>query len=274
MLLRAGARGQLRRDRRRAGRRHGNRHRLRRLRVDCDDARRSGLPRPRRWPASAGGGHGRGAVRIVPSASMRRRSDARSISATVSRTRRCSRVTSSMARRTATPRASSRSHVRRPTSRAADLTIRDRPGSRGLRWQPRRGARVGSRQRPVLWPRRRRSGDGARSTIVWAAQGRLFDQIGPVVAGDDDIAQALVSAALAAAGDRPVAVDAFDRIARSRPRSAPAASRRSGRCSECAVPLARRPRATPGSESGAGRRSSSSPFSDLNSRDTRTPPVC
>jgi GNAT superfamily N-acetyltransferase len=41
-------------------------------------------------------------------------------------------------------------------------------------------------------------------------QGRLFDQIGPVVAGDDDIAQALVNAALAAAGDRPVVVDAFD----------------------------------------------------------------
>jgi GNAT superfamily N-acetyltransferase len=41
-------------------------------------------------------------------------------------------------------------------------------------------------------------------------QGRLFDQIGPVVAGDDDIAQALVSAALAAAGGRPVVVDAFD----------------------------------------------------------------
>jgi len=40
--------------------------------------------------------------------------------------------------------------------------------------------------------------------------GRLFDQIGPVVAGDDDIAQALVSAALAAAGDRPIVVDAFD----------------------------------------------------------------
>jgi hypothetical protein len=31
-----------------------------------------------------------------------------------------------------------------------------------------------------------------------------------VVAGDDDIAHALVSAALAAASDRPVAVDAFD----------------------------------------------------------------
>jgi GNAT superfamily N-acetyltransferase len=41
-------------------------------------------------------------------------------------------------------------------------------------------------------------------------QGRLFDQIGPVVAGDDDIAHALVCAALAAAGDRRVAVDAFD----------------------------------------------------------------
>jgi GNAT superfamily N-acetyltransferase len=41
-------------------------------------------------------------------------------------------------------------------------------------------------------------------------QGRLFDQIGPVVSGDDDIAHALVSAALAAAGDRRVAVDAFD----------------------------------------------------------------
>lgn len=41
-------------------------------------------------------------------------------------------------------------------------------------------------------------------------QGRLFDQIGPVVAGDDDIAHALVNAALAAAGDRRVAIDAFD----------------------------------------------------------------
>jgi GNAT superfamily N-acetyltransferase len=41
-------------------------------------------------------------------------------------------------------------------------------------------------------------------------RGRLFDQIGPVVAGDDDIAHALVRAALAAAGDRRVAVDAFD----------------------------------------------------------------
>ncbi|MBI3264396.1 MAG: GNAT family N-acetyltransferase [Acidobacteria bacterium] len=40
--------------------------------------------------------------------------------------------------------------------------------------------------------------------------GRLFDQIGPVVASRDDIAQALVDAALAAAGDRPVVVDAFD----------------------------------------------------------------
>lgn len=41
-------------------------------------------------------------------------------------------------------------------------------------------------------------------------EGRLFDQIGPVVAGDDGIAAALVSAALASAGGRPVVVDAFD----------------------------------------------------------------
>jgi GNAT superfamily N-acetyltransferase len=40
--------------------------------------------------------------------------------------------------------------------------------------------------------------------------GRLFDQIGPVVADDDRIAQALVSAARIEAGDRPVVVDAFD----------------------------------------------------------------
>ena len=40
--------------------------------------------------------------------------------------------------------------------------------------------------------------------------GRLFDQIGPVIASDEDIAQALVEAAVAAAGERPVAIDAFD----------------------------------------------------------------
>ena len=40
--------------------------------------------------------------------------------------------------------------------------------------------------------------------------GLIFDQIGPVVAGHDDIAQALVSAAHAAAGDRPIVIDAFD----------------------------------------------------------------
>jgi hypothetical protein len=46
-------------------------------------------------------------------------------------------------------------------------------------------------------------------------QGRLFDQIGPLVAGDEDIAHALMSAALGAAGDRAVAVDAFDSSARA-----------------------------------------------------------
>jgi GNAT superfamily N-acetyltransferase len=41
--------------------------------------------------------------------------------------------------------------------------------------------------------------------------GRLFDQIGPVVAHDDDTARALVSAALRAADGRALVIDAFDR---------------------------------------------------------------
>ena len=40
--------------------------------------------------------------------------------------------------------------------------------------------------------------------------GRLFDHVGPVVARDHDIATALVSAAVRAAGDRPIVIDAFD----------------------------------------------------------------
>jgi GNAT superfamily N-acetyltransferase len=41
--------------------------------------------------------------------------------------------------------------------------------------------------------------------------GRLFDQIGPVVASDDETAQALVGASLLAADGKAVIVDAFDR---------------------------------------------------------------
>ena len=41
--------------------------------------------------------------------------------------------------------------------------------------------------------------------------GRLFDQIGPVVASDDETARALVSASLLAAEGKAVVVDAFDR---------------------------------------------------------------
>jgi GNAT superfamily N-acetyltransferase len=41
--------------------------------------------------------------------------------------------------------------------------------------------------------------------------GRLFDQIGPVVAEDDDTARALVSASLRAADGRGLVIDAFDR---------------------------------------------------------------
>jgi GNAT superfamily N-acetyltransferase len=41
-------------------------------------------------------------------------------------------------------------------------------------------------------------------------RGRLFDQIGPVVAGDDDAARALVGAALAETEGRAVVIDVFD----------------------------------------------------------------
>jgi GNAT superfamily N-acetyltransferase len=54
-----------------------------------------------------------------------------------------------------------------------------------------------------------RSGDGLTHYCL-GRRGRLFDQIGPVVAAGDDIALAVVSAAIAAAGDRPVVIDAFD----------------------------------------------------------------
>jgi GNAT superfamily N-acetyltransferase len=40
--------------------------------------------------------------------------------------------------------------------------------------------------------------------------GRLFDQIGPIVAHRADAATALLSAAIVSAGDRPVVVDSFD----------------------------------------------------------------
>ena len=53
-------------------------------------------------------------------------------------------------------------------------------------------------------------GDAGLAHYCLGREGRLFDQIGPVVAGDDGVAKALVKAALASAGGRPVVVDAFD----------------------------------------------------------------
>jgi GNAT superfamily N-acetyltransferase len=53
-------------------------------------------------------------------------------------------------------------------------------------------------------------GDAGLAHYCLGREGRLFDQIGPVVAGDDGMAAALVKAALASAGGRPVVVDAFD----------------------------------------------------------------
>ena len=54
-----------------------------------------------------------------------------------------------------------------------------------------------------------RSGTGVLQYCL-GREGRVFDQIGPVVAGDDLAAHALVNAALDAAGSRPVAIDVFD----------------------------------------------------------------
>jgi hypothetical protein len=53
------------------------------------------------------------------------------------------------------------------------------------------------------------SNDGPMNYCL-GRRGRLFDQIGPVVATDESVAKALVGAVLAVAGDRPVVVDAFD----------------------------------------------------------------
>lgn len=52
--------------------------------------------------------------------------------------------------------------------------------------------------------------EGGPSGYCLGRHGRVFDQIGPVVAGDADEAAALVEAALRAAGDRAVAIDAFE----------------------------------------------------------------
>jgi hypothetical protein len=54
-----------------------------------------------------------------------------------------------------------------------------------------------------------RSDDG-RVHYCFGRQGRVFDQVGPVIAGNDDIAHALVRAALASAAGRRVAIDAYD----------------------------------------------------------------
>jgi len=53
--------------------------------------------------------------------------------------------------------------------------------------------------------------DDGRIHYCLGRQGRVFDQIGPVIAGDEDIAHALVKAALASTGDRRVAMDVYDR---------------------------------------------------------------
>lgn len=58
------------------------------------------------------------------------------------------------------------------------------------------------------------SADPGQAGYCFGRRGRLFDQIGPVVAGNDDMACRLVDDALSAAGGRSVIIDAFDSSAR------------------------------------------------------------
>ena len=74
----------------------------------------------------------------------------------------------------------------------------------------------GGNRRPVLeWsladaPAYARVVRARQTEYCLGRHGRLFDQIGPVVALDEESASRLVASGLTAAGDRPVAVDAFD----------------------------------------------------------------
>ena len=54
------------------------------------------------------------------------------------------------------------------------------------------------------------SGDEGAIGYCFGRCGRLFDQIGPIVAADQDKAAAMVDAAFADARSRPVAIDVFD----------------------------------------------------------------
>ena len=72
----------------------------------------------------------------------------------------------------------------------------------------------GTRRMVLEWMRDNAAGYAQaiadRIGYCFGRRGRLFDQIGPVVAEHEADARALVSAALAAAEDRSVAIDAFD----------------------------------------------------------------
>ncbi len=55
-----------------------------------------------------------------------------------------------------------------------------------------------------------RDGAGRPAQYCFGRPGRLFDQIGPVVAANDDGARSLVAGALMEAAGRPVVIDVFD----------------------------------------------------------------
>ena len=109
------------------------------------------------------------------------------------------------------PRAPAPVAERLPTSRAMTTTDLPRVSCHDA------AAFGGNREKVLAWARERapqsaRILDGAEGPpqYTFGRPGRLFDQIGPVIACDDRGARALVAAALAFADGRSVVIDAFD----------------------------------------------------------------
>ena len=236
MLLTLAPGRQLCRPRRRTRRRHGDRRRLRGVRVDCDDARGSGLPRPRARPPSARGRDGFGAARTAHS--PRRDADGPPALSGL-RFRGRGDAHASRRGRLDAPAHLAAAHVRasrRPAPHAgrsaAPSRRTTRRSSAGTAAPCSSGRSTAPRTTPASL-----EGDAEPIHYCLGREGRLFDQIGPVVAGDDAIAQALVSAALAAAGDRadPARRVRCARHVRGLAAHAPA-SGFSGRCTGCGGP--------------------------------------
>ena len=95
----------------------------------------------------------------------------------------------------------------RPLERADLETIASR--DHGIFGGDRREVLEWALKRAPHYARIMRTGSGSPQ-YCFGREGRLFDQIGPIVAGDDSAAQALLGAAMRSAGERAVVADTFD----------------------------------------------------------------